>query len=73
MNQQRTKQVEEERLEPYVTRDELYNARRYSDLVEKYDMLRRWDIRYRTALKYYQREQVERIRRYESELRRTRK
>lgn len=69
MTQNRTEQVQES-LEPTVTNEELKLASRYSDLVEEYDMLRRYDIRYRTGLSYYQREQVERIRIYETELRR---
>lgn len=71
---QQTKQVQENsNLEPTVTNEELKIASRYSDLVEEYDLLRnRFDIRYRGSheLTYTQRKQLERVRKYEQELRR---
>ena len=70
-----TKQVQEEILEPTVTNEELTISKRYTDLVEEYDLIRnRFDIRYKGSheLTYTQRKQLERIRKYEQELRRSR-
>ena len=72
MNQ--TKQIQElQSLEPCVTIEDLHIANRYSGLVEEYDLIRyRYDIRFKGSheLSCTQSKQLERVRKYEQELRR---
>ncbi len=73
MSQQQTKQVQDSViLEPTVTNEDLVISKRYADLVYEYDLIKnRFDIRYKGSheLTASQREQLQRVRKYEQEVR----